>query len=56
MMNDAGVHVERYHPLHWFYLARMNNRTHRTLLAVAQMQAACDKLAAHAYSKFMVPR
>jgi len=27
MMLDAGVHVERYHPLHWYHLARMNNRT-----------------------------
>ena len=30
----AGVHVERYHPLHWYHLARMNNRTHRKLLIV----------------------
>jgi cardiolipin synthase len=33
-MTDAGVHVERYHPLHWYQLARMNNRTHRKLLIV----------------------
>src|SRR4029079_14449677 len=25
----AGVEVERYHPLHWYSLARVNNRTHR---------------------------
>jgi len=34
MMIEAGVHVERYHPLHWYHLARMNNRTHRKLLIV----------------------
>ena len=33
-MEAAGVHVERYHPLHWYNLARMNNRTHRKLLIV----------------------
>jgi cardiolipin synthase len=33
-MVEAGVHVERYHPLHWYHLARMNNRTHRKLLIV----------------------
>ena len=33
-MTEAGVHVERYHPLHWYQLARMNNRTHRKLLIV----------------------
>ena len=27
-------HVERYHPLRWYQLARMNNRTHRKLLIV----------------------
>jgi cardiolipin synthase len=30
----AGVEIERYHPLHWYHLARMNNRTHRKLLVV----------------------
>jgi cardiolipin synthase len=30
----AGVKIERYHPLHWYNLARMNNRTHRKLLVV----------------------
>jgi cardiolipin synthase len=31
-MEDAGVHVERYRPLHWYNLGRINNRTHRKLL------------------------
>ena len=34
MMKDAGVEVERYHPLHWYHMARMNNRTHRKVLVV----------------------
>ena len=33
-MKSAGVEVHRYHPLHWYHLARMNNRTHRKLLVV----------------------
>lgn len=33
-MQDAGVQVERYRPLHWYNLRRMNNRTHRKLLVV----------------------
>lgn len=33
-MVDAGAQVERYHPLRWYTLARMNNRTHRKLLVV----------------------
>jgi cardiolipin synthase len=33
-MIASGVHVERYHPLHWYNLGRMNNRTHRKLLIV----------------------
>ena len=33
-MQDAGVHVERYRPLHWYNLARINNRTHRKILVV----------------------
>jgi cardiolipin synthase len=28
-MKDAGVAVQRYRPLHWYNLSRMNNRTHR---------------------------
>jgi cardiolipin synthase len=33
-MKDAGVEVERYHPLRWYNLRRFNNRTHRKLLVV----------------------
>jgi len=36
-LNDlkaAAVEVERYHPLHWYSIARINNRTHRKLLIV----------------------
>ena len=33
-MKNAGVEIERYHPLHWYNLGRMNNRTHRKLLVV----------------------
>ncbi len=33
-LKSAGVEVERYHPLHWYTLARINNRTHRKLLVV----------------------
>jgi len=33
-MQDAGVQVDRYRPLHWYNLARLNNRTHRKLLVV----------------------
>jgi cardiolipin synthase len=33
-MQDAGVLVERYRPLHWYNLGRLNNRTHRKLLVV----------------------
>lgn len=33
-MQAAGVNVQRYRPLHWYNLARMNNRTHRKLLIV----------------------
>jgi cardiolipin synthase len=33
-MEKAGIRVERYHPLHWYHLIRMNNRTHRKLLVV----------------------
>jgi len=33
-MKDAGVQVQFYHPLRWYNLARMNNRTHRKLLIV----------------------
>jgi cardiolipin synthase A/B len=33
-MRRAGVEVERYHPLRWYSLRRLNNRTHRKLLVV----------------------
>ena len=33
-LKAAGVEVELYHPLHWYNLARINNRTHRKLLVV----------------------
>ena len=33
-MRAAGVRVERYRPLRWYHLGRMNNRTHRKLLIV----------------------
>jgi cardiolipin synthase len=33
-MEDAGVRVRRYRPLHWYNISRMNNRTHRKLLVV----------------------
>ena len=34
MMQDNGVRLERYRPLRWYNLGRMNNRTHRKLLIV----------------------
>lgn len=34
LMRDAGVEVERYHPLRWYNVGRLNNRTHRKLLVV----------------------
>ena len=34
LMADAGVRIEKYHPLHWYNLGRVNNRTHRKLLIV----------------------
>ena len=33
-MEEAGVRVQRYRPLHWYNLSRMNNRTHRKLLVI----------------------
>src|SRR3569623_1305351 len=33
-MRSAGVQVNKYHPLRWYNLGRMNNRTHRKLLVV----------------------
>jgi cardiolipin synthase len=34
LMETAGVEVRKYHPLRWYNLSRMNNRTHRKLLVV----------------------
>ena len=33
-MEKAGVEVRKYHPLRWYNLGRLNNRTHRKLLIV----------------------
>jgi cardiolipin synthase A/B len=33
-MKSAGVEVRLYHPLRWYNLSRLNNRTHRKLLIV----------------------
>jgi cardiolipin synthase A/B len=33
-MQDAGVQVEKYQPLRWYNLSRLNNRTHRKILVV----------------------
>jgi cardiolipin synthase len=33
-MEEAGVEVQRYRPLHWYSITRLNNRTHRKLLVV----------------------
>jgi cardiolipin synthase len=33
-MKEAGAEIERYHPLKWYTLDRLNNRTHRKLLVV----------------------
>jgi cardiolipin synthase len=33
-MEKAGVGVVKYHPLRWYNLGRLNNRTHRKLLVV----------------------
>ena len=33
-MKEAGIEVERYHPLQWFSLEKINNRTHRKVLIV----------------------
>jgi len=34
LMTDAGAQVLRYHPLRWYNVGRINNRTHRKLLIV----------------------
>jgi cardiolipin synthase len=33
-MAASGVRIRRYHPIHWYTLTRLNNRTHRKLLVV----------------------
>jgi cardiolipin synthase len=33
-MRRAGIEIEKYHPLRWYTIDRMNNRTHRKLLVV----------------------
>jgi cardiolipin synthase A/B len=33
-MQAAGVQVQRYHPIRWYNLGRLNNRTHRKLLVI----------------------
>lgn len=33
-MRNAGVQIHLYHPLSWYQLARLNNRTHRKILVV----------------------
>ncbi len=33
-MKACGVEVEQYHPINWYNLTRLNNRTHRKLLIV----------------------
>jgi len=33
-MRSSGIEVEKYHPLRWYNLSRINNRTHRKLLVV----------------------
>ena len=34
IMVDAGVSFQRFRPIHWYTLDRLNNRTHRKLLIV----------------------
>jgi cardiolipin synthase len=36
-MEEAGVQIERYHPIHWYTLDRLNHRTHRKTLVVDGM-------------------
>jgi len=33
-MKDAGVNIQKYRPLRWYTMSRVNNRTHRKLLIV----------------------
>lgn len=34
LLAESGVQVRKYHPLRWYTLGRINNRTHRKLLVV----------------------
>lgn len=34
LLEDAGVQVERYHPIRWYSMRRLNNRTHRKILVI----------------------
>lgn len=34
LLSDAGVEIERFHPIFWLDVRRYNNRTHRKLLVV----------------------
>ncbi|MGJ4729228.1 cardiolipin synthase [Luteimonas sp. SDU101] len=34
LMQEGGVRLERYRPLRWYNIGRLNNRTHRKLLVV----------------------
>ncbi len=34
LMKSSGVQIEKYHPLRWYNLGRVNNRTHRKLLVI----------------------
>lgn len=33
-LRDSGARIEWYHPIRWYTLPRVNNRTHRTLIIV----------------------
>lgn len=34
LMEEAGVEIEKFHPLGWYNISRFNNRTHRKILVV----------------------
>lgn len=33
-MRDAGVEIERHHPIAWYTISKLNNRTHRKVLVI----------------------
>lgn len=33
-MQQAGVEIERYRPLRWYHLSRLNHRTHRKIMVI----------------------